>query len=112
MTRRTLEYCAVFVQADGIPATRELHFKRWVMRNRFAVPEIFMLVPPTVLAAVAADSPDLFLVLYNFDKLVYLRADNNQELIMAKGNRSQKKEIKKPKKEKPKAAPATSRRIS
>ncbi len=31
---------------------------------------------------------------------------------MAKGNRSQKKEIKKPKKEKPKAAPATSRRTS
>jgi len=31
---------------------------------------------------------------------------------MAKGNRSQKKEVKKPKKEKPKAAPATSRRGS
>lgn len=31
---------------------------------------------------------------------------------MAKGNHSQKKETKKPKKEKPKAAPATSRRIS
>jgi hypothetical protein len=29
---------------------------------------------------------------------------------MAKGNNSQKKETKKPKKEKPKAAPATSRR--
>ena len=29
---------------------------------------------------------------------------------MAKGNRSQKKEIKKPKKEKPKAAPASSRK--
>jgi hypothetical protein len=29
---------------------------------------------------------------------------------MAKGNRSQKKEIRKKKKEKPKAAPATSRR--
>ena len=33
-----------------------------------------------------------------------------QELIMAKGNNSQKKETKKPKKEKPKAAPAASRR--
>lgn len=31
---------------------------------------------------------------------------------MAKGNRSQKKEIKKPKKEKPKADPASSRRVS
>jgi len=31
---------------------------------------------------------------------------------MAKGNRSQKKEIRKKKKEKPKAAPAASRRIS
>ncbi len=31
---------------------------------------------------------------------------------MAKGNRSQKKEIKKPKKEKPKTDPATSRRVS
>ncbi len=30
---------------------------------------------------------------------------------MAKGNRSQKKEIKKPKKEKPKTDPATSRRV-
>ena len=30
---------------------------------------------------------------------------------MAKGNRSQKREVKKPKKEKPKAAPATSRRV-
>ena len=29
---------------------------------------------------------------------------------MGKGNHSQKKEVKKPKKEKPKAAPATSRR--
>lgn len=29
---------------------------------------------------------------------------------MAKGNRSQKKEVKKPKKEKPKAAPPASRR--
>jgi len=36
----------------------------------------------------------------------------NQEFIMAKGNRSQKKEIRKKKKEKPKAAPATSRRVS
>jgi hypothetical protein len=35
-----------------------------------------------------------------------------QEINMAKGNRSQKKEIRKPKKEKPKAAPATSRRVS
>ncbi len=31
---------------------------------------------------------------------------------MAKGNRSQKKEVKKPKKEKPKAAPGTSRKGS
>lgn len=31
---------------------------------------------------------------------------------MAKGNRSQKKEIRKPKKEKPKAAPATSRKTA
>jgi hypothetical protein len=31
---------------------------------------------------------------------------------MAKGNRSQKKEIKKPKKEKPKTDPATARRVS
>lgn len=31
---------------------------------------------------------------------------------MAKGNHSQKKEVKKPKKEKPKAAPATSRKTA
>jgi hypothetical protein len=36
--------------------------------------------------------------------------NNYQEFNMAKGNRSQKKEIKKPKKEKPKAAPSTSSR--
>jgi hypothetical protein len=35
--------------------------------------------------------------------------NNNQEFNMAKGNRSQKKEIKKPKKEKLKGAPPTSR---
>ena len=40
-----------------------------------------------------------------------MNANNKQEFIMAKGNRSQKKEIKKPKKEKPKAAPATSRKV-
>jgi len=38
-------------------------------------------------------------------------AVQQQEIDMAKGNRSQKKEIRKPKKEKPKAAPATSRRV-
>lgn len=37
---------------------------------------------------------------------------NNKEVYMAKGNRSQKKEIRKPKKEKPKAAPAASRKVS
>jgi hypothetical protein len=36
--------------------------------------------------------------------------NNNPEFIMAKGNRSQKKEIRKPKKEKPKAAPASARK--
>ena len=41
---------------------------------------------------------------------VELVPNSNQESIMAKGNRSQKKEVRKPKKEKPKAAPATSRR--
>jgi hypothetical protein len=35
---------------------------------------------------------------------------HNEELIMAKGNRSQKREVRKPKKEKPKAEPATARR--
>ena len=54
--------------------------------------------------------PDARLRLYNVAKPAYLAANNNQEFTMAKGNRSQKKEIKKKKKEKPKAAPATSRR--
>lgn len=36
--------------------------------------------------------------------------DTNQEFIMAKGNNSQKKETKKPKKEKPKAPPASGRK--
>jgi hypothetical protein len=36
--------------------------------------------------------------------------DTNQEFIMAKGNNSQKKETKKPKKEKPKAPPAGGRK--
>lgn len=36
----------------------------------------------------------------------------NPEITMAKGKRSQKKEIRKPKKVKPKAAPAASRRSS
>jgi len=39
-----------------------------------------------------------------------LEFNNNQKNIMAKGNRSQKKEIKKPKKDKPKAAPASANR--
>jgi len=43
-------------------------------------------------------------------KPAWLVFNNNQEFNMAKGNRSQKKEIRKPKKEKPKAAPAASRR--
>jgi hypothetical protein len=36
--------------------------------------------------------------------------DTYQEFIMAKGNNSQKKETKKPKKEKPKAPPAGGRK--
>ncbi len=36
--------------------------------------------------------------------------DTYQEFIMAKGNNSQKKETKKPKKEKPKAPPASGRK--
>jgi len=40
-------------------------------------------------------------------EVVKLVTKNKQEIIMAKGNRSQKKEIKKPKKEKPKPAPAS-----
>jgi len=39
-----------------------------------------------------------------------IAAQKNQEFIMAKGNRSQKKEVKKPKKEKPKPLPPASRK--
>ena len=42
-------------------------------------------------------------------KPAWLVFNNNQEFNMAKGNRSQKKEIKKKKKEQPKAPPATRR---
>jgi hypothetical protein len=42
-------------------------------------------------------------------KPAWLRFNNNQEFTMAKGNRSQKKEIKKKKKEQPKAGPPTRR---
>ena len=52
------------------------------------------------------------LLLSNPVKPVWLGFNHNQEFTMAKGNRSQKKEIRKKKKEKPKVAPATSRRVS
>jgi hypothetical protein len=51
------------------------------------------------------------LLLQNPLKPALLRPNNNQEFIMAKGNRSQKKEIKKKKKEQPKTAPPTRRGI-
>ncbi len=41
-----------------------------------------------------------------------IRSNKNQEFHMAKGNKSQKKEIKKPKKEKPKNSPAALRKQS
>ena len=53
-----------------------------------------------------------FLLLKNQPDAAYLSAHNNQEINMAKGNNSHKKETKKPKKEKPKAPPAGSRRSS
>ena len=53
--------------------------------------------------------PGKHLLLPNFLKPVWLRFNNNQEFTMAKGNRSQKKEIKKKKKVQPKPAPPTRR---
>jgi len=43
-------------------------------------------------------------------KAAKLQDNNNQDFYMAKGMRSQKKEVKKPKKEKPKTSPAATRR--
>ena len=50
--------------------------------------------------------------LQNWDKGLKLGAQQSSGDNMAKGMRSQKKEIKKPKKEKPKTDPAASRRAS
>ena len=70
--------------------------------------------PKTEAAAVTNPKPakSEFLLLKKQADAAYLSANNNQEFNMAKGNNSHKKETKKPKKEKPKAPPAGTRRSS
>ena len=58
----------------------------------------------------AAQKNSARLPLQNSGEPAYLVSNNhNKEFKMAKGNNSHKKETKKPKKEKPKAPPATRR---